>query len=113
MTYLHRCYSAALQQLREGRVSQGIDQLQSILAHEFMTDTDMENLKYSALMSLANLHEQTHQYPHALNSYWQALQILNSRSLTTMQQGMFNLRQFNEERSHSEFTILLKMLAIT
>jgi tetratricopeptide (TPR) repeat protein len=113
MTYLHRCYSAALQQLKEGRLAQGVEQIESILNHEFMTDTDMENLKYSALMSLANIHEQMQQYPNALGYYWQALQILTNKSMSTIQQGMFNLRQFNEERPHSEFTILLKMLAIT
>jgi tetratricopeptide (TPR) repeat protein len=77
-----------------------------------MSDTDMENLKYSALMSLANIHEQTQQYQRALASYWQALQILTGRSIATLQKGLFNLKQFNEERSHAEFTILLKMLAI-
>jgi|688.fasta_scaffold2099322_1 hypothetical protein len=56
MTYLHRCYSAALQQLKEGKLNEGVHQLQAILSHEFMSDTDMENLKYSALMSLANIH---------------------------------------------------------
>jgi tetratricopeptide (TPR) repeat protein len=113
MTYLHRCYSAALQKLKEGKLAQGVDQIESILSHEFMADTDMENLKYSALMSLANINEQMQQYPNALSKYWQALQILTNKSMNALQQGMFNLRQFNEERPHSEFTILLKMLAIT
>ena len=49
-----------------------------------MTDTDMENLKYSALMSLANIHEQMQQYPNALDFYWQALQILNNKSMSTI-----------------------------
>ena len=96
MTYLHRCYSAALLHLKQGRLEEGTAQLTTILQHEFMTDTDMENLKYSALMSLANIHEQLHQPLQALGKYWEALQILAERSAGALQKGLLNLKQFNE-----------------
>ena len=89
-----------------------MEQLQQILQHEFMSDTDMENLKYSSLMSLATVHEQRGEAHLALGMYWEALQILSRRSALALQKGLSSLKQYNEERCHSEFTILLKMIAI-
>lgn len=70
MTHLHRGYSTALLFLKQGKVNEGVEQLQQILQHEFMSDTDMENLKYSLLMSLGTVHEQRGEANLALGKYW-------------------------------------------
>jgi len=53
MTALHRSYTQAINILKTGRLKEGSNALIEILRNEYMHDTDMENLKYSALMSLA------------------------------------------------------------
>ncbi len=76
MTMLHRSYSHALYLLKTGQLAEGAQQLIDILHHQYINDSDLENLKYSALLSLSQVQEAQGDSLTALGFLWQALQIL-------------------------------------
>lgn len=80
MTALHRTYALALAALRHGRLADGAAQLHQLLLHPEMADPDLENLRYSALMSLAQTEEMRERREDAMALYWQALQIWQGRT---------------------------------
>jgi hypothetical protein len=68
----------------------------------------MENLKYSALISLAEVHQSQGDLMSAVGFLWKGLEILEHRWEET-QKGQVNGRQ-QEERPEEEFTLILKMV---
>ena len=76
MTTLHRSYNQALFLLKKGQFTEGIQNLISILHHPYINDTDLQNLKYSTLVSLAEVHQNQGDLNSALGFFWKGYETM-------------------------------------
>ena len=85
MTILHRKYANAMFLLKQNKLDEGATILYQVIGDEYMSDTDMENLKYACLMSLAQINEIKDKLLDALSCYWGALSIISNQAKLVQQ----------------------------
>ena len=73
---LHQQYCEGLGLLKNREFQKGCDVLLGILQHPLTKDCDLDGLRFSTFMSLAEVQEVIGDARASLGFYWQALQIL-------------------------------------
>jgi hypothetical protein len=76
LTLLHRKYAEGLGLLKRRLFEEGTNILLEILQHPYIYDGDLDNLRFSTFMSLAEVKEALQESMTALGFYWQGLLIL-------------------------------------